>query len=319
MIMKNIISLLMIILLIGCGTPLELTTVAESEAPLFGKMKLWEIEKISNNLYAFRYTFYRNIILIGDDGIILTDPLTPEAASILNEEIKNISKKPIKYVAYSHSHWDHVSGGQVFKDQGAEFIAHEQCLNNWLDNPSPEVVKPDKVFKDDFKIDVGNASLEMYFYGPSHDNCRVVFLTQPDRFIFIADDANPPDGMNMIYGAGLADTYIFNLIPFFKKSELLARKKRAKGVIGSHMSFKNEPMNLVSGTIGSTRVIKEQRLFYQLVIDAVQIAIDKGVSPELIPDYLIEQGVLKETIIGFDEKKMRVLYKRITNYLLTGE
>ena len=32
--------------------------------------------------------------------------------------------------------------------------------------------------KDDFKIDVGNASLEMYFYGPSHDNCRVVFLTQ---------------------------------------------------------------------------------------------------------------------------------------------
>jgi hypothetical protein len=56
-----------------------------------------------------------------------------------------------------------------------------------------------------------------------------------------------------------------------------------------------------------------------LVIDAVQIALDKGVSPELIPDYLIEQGVLKETIIGFDEKKMRVLYKRITNYLLTGE
>jgi hypothetical protein len=78
-------------------------------------------------------------------------------------------------------------------------------------------------------------------------------------------------------------------------------------------------MNLVSGTIGSTRVIKQQRLFYQLVIDAVKIAINKGVSPELIPDYLIEQDILKEKIIGFDEKKMRVLYKRITNYLLTGE
>ena len=159
----------------------------------------------------------------------------------------------------------------------------------------------------------------MYFYGPSHDNCRVVFLTQPDRFIFIADDANPPDGMNMIYGAGLADTYIFNLIPFFKSSELLARKKRAKGVIGSHMSFSKEPMNLVGGTIGSTRVIKEQRLFYQLVIDAVQMALDKGISPELVPDYLIEEGILKEKIIGFDEKKMRVLYRRITNYFLTGE
>ncbi len=89
--MKNVISLLMITLLIGCGTPLELTKVAESEAPLFGKMKLWEIEKISNNLYAFRYTFYRNIILIGDDGNDDTEEL-----------IKNIdntnSKLEIKYI-----------------------------------------------------------------------------------------------------------------------------------------------------------------------------------------------------------------------------
>ena len=127
--MKNVISLLMITLLFGCGTPLELTKVAESEAPLFGKMKLWEIEKISNNLYAFRYTFYRNIILIGDDGIILTDPLTPEAASILNKEIKKISNKPIKYVAYSHSHWDHVSGGQIFKDQGIANVGGKLFLS----------------------------------------------------------------------------------------------------------------------------------------------------------------------------------------------
>jgi hypothetical protein len=49
------------------------------------------------------------------------------------------------------------------------------------------------------------------------------------------------------------------------------------------------------------------------------MALDKGISPELVPDYLIEQGTLKKKIIGFDEKKMRVLYRRITNYLLTGE
>ena len=268
---------------------------------------------------SFRYTFYRNIILIGDDGIIVTDPLTPEAASILNDELKKISDKPIKYVAYSHSHWDHVSGGQVFKDQGATFVAHQQCLQNWLENPSKNVVKPDQVFANQYRIDVGNSALEMYYFGPSHDNCRVVFLTQPDRYIFIADDANPPNGMNMIYGAGLADTYIFNLVPFFKEAESLARKKRARGVIGSHMSFENEPMNLVTGTVGSVKVIKEQRKFYELVIKEVKRAIDQGIAPDLIPEYLIEKGALRERIIGFDEDKMRVLYRRMTNYLLTGE
>ena len=316
---KKILVLVFISLQVACSANHDLIQVAESERPLFGKIKFWEIEQLSDQLYAFRYTFYRNIILIGNDGIIVTDPLTPEAAVILNNELKKISDKPIKYVAYSHSHWDHVSGGQVFKDQGASFVAHEQCLQNWLENPSKNVVKPDQVFANEYRIDVGDSALEMYYFGPSHDNCRVVFLTQPDRYIFIADDANPPNGMNMIYGAGLADTYIFNLVSFFKEAESLARKKRARGVIGSHMSFEKEPMNLVAGTVGSTRVIKQQRKFYELVIKEVQRAMDQGVSPDLIPEHLIKKGVLRDKIIGFDEQKMKVLYRRITNYLVTGE
>ncbi len=311
--------LVFISLQVACSASHDLIQVAESDRPLFGKIKFWEIEQLSDQLYAFRYTFYRNIILIGSDGIIVTDPLTPEAAAILNDELKKISDKPIKYVAYSHSHWDHVSGGQVFKDQGASFVAHEQCLQNWLENPSKNVVKPDQVFANEYRIDVGDSALEMYYFGPSHDNCRVVFLTQPDRYIFIADDANPPNGMNMIYGAGLADTYLFNLVSFFKEAESLARKKRARGVIGSHMSFEKEPMNLVAGTVGSTRVIKQQRKFYELVIKEVQRAMDQGVSPDLIPEHLIKKGVLRDKIIGFDEQKMKVLYRRITNYLVTGE
>ena len=317
--LKKILVLVFISLQVACSANHDLIQVAESDRPLFGKIKFWEIEKLSDQLYAFRYTFYRNIILIGNDGIIVTDPLTPEAAVILNDELKKISDKPIKYVAYSHSHWDHVSGGQVFKDQGASFVAHKQCLQNWLENPSKNVVKPDQVFANEYTIDVGDSALEMYYFGPSHDNCRVVFLTQPDRYIFIADDANPPNGMNMIYGAGLADTYIFNLVSFFKEAESLARKKRARGVIGSHMSFEKEPMNLVAGTVGSTRVIKQQRKFYELVIKEVQRAVDQGVSPDLIPEHLIKKGVLRDKIIGFDEQKMKVLYRRITNYLVTGE
>ena len=316
---KKVLVLVFISLQVACSANHDLIQVAESDRPLFGKIKFWEIEQLSDQLYAFRYTFYRNIILIGNDGIIVTDPLTPEAAVILNNELKKISDKPIKYVAYSHSHWDHVSGGQVFKDQGASFVAHEQCLQNWLENPSKNVVKPDQVFANEYTIDVGDSALEMYYFGPSHDNCRVVFLTQPDRYIFIADDANPPNGMNMIYGAGLADTYIFNLVSFFKEAESLARKKRARGVIGSHMSFEKEPMNLVAGTVGSTRVIKQQRKFYELVIKEVQRAMDQGVSPDLIPEHLIKKGVLRDKIIGFDEQKMKVLYRRITNYLVTGE
>jgi glyoxylase-like metal-dependent hydrolase (beta-lactamase superfamily II) len=294
-------------------------TIAESEKTLFGKLKLWEIEKISPHLYAYRYTFYRNFFLIGEDGIILTDPLTIEAAKILDTELRKISDKPIKYVAYSHSHWDHISGGQIFKDQGAEFVAHKKCQENWLNNPNSNVVKPDIVFDKIYTISVGTPSLEMHYWGPSHDNCRVGLLIKPDRIMFIADDANPPNGWNMLYGAGLADTYIFNLVPFFLQAEKLAAREDVKSVIGSHMSFDKNPMNLVSGTIGSVRIIREQRLFYQNVIEAVEKAMANGIPNQEIPDYLIEEKVLTDKIIGYDVAKMKVLYKRITNFLITGE
>src|SRR5262249_51521512 len=32
-----------------------------------------------------------------------------------------------KYVIYSHSHFDHIAGGQPFKDLGAMFVAHENA------------------------------------------------------------------------------------------------------------------------------------------------------------------------------------------------
>ena len=294
-------------------------TIAESEKTLFGKIKLWEIEKISPHLYAYRYTFYRNFFLIGEDGIILTDPLTVEAAKILAIELRKISDKPIKYVAYSHSHWDHISGGQIFKDQGAKFVAHRKCQENWLNNPNSNVVKPDIVFDKTYTISVGTPSLEMHYWGPSHDNCRVGFLIRPDRIMFIADDANPPNGWNMLYGAGLADTYIFNLVTFFLQAEKLAAREGVESVIGSHMSFDKNPMNLVSGTIGSVRIIREQRLFYQNVIEAVEKAMANGIPNQNIPDYLIEEKVLADKIIGYDVAKMKVLYTRITNFLITGE
>jgi len=44
-----------------------------------------------------------------------------------------------------------------------------------------------------------------------------------------------------------------------------------------------------------------------------------GIPNQNIPDYLIEEKVLTDKIIGYDVAKMKVLYKRITNFLITGE
>ena len=69
-------------------------------------------------------------ILVTPDGIVLVDTLSVEFATWLKQELgRRFPGKPVKYVIYSHSHWDHVEGGAVFADT-AKFIAQEGVLRN---------------------------------------------------------------------------------------------------------------------------------------------------------------------------------------------
>ena len=43
------------------------------------------------------------------------------------DEIKKVTSQPVKYVIYSHNHYDHITGGKPFKDLGARFIAHKNA------------------------------------------------------------------------------------------------------------------------------------------------------------------------------------------------
>ena len=67
------------------------------------------------------------MFVVTSEGVIATDPigyLRPQAVTTYIDEIKKVTDKPIKYVIYSHHHYDHIAGGKPFKDLGATFIAH---------------------------------------------------------------------------------------------------------------------------------------------------------------------------------------------------
>ena len=68
--------------------------------------------------------------VVTPDGIVLVDTLSVDFAKWLKAELaKRFPGKPVKYVIYSHSHWDHAEGGAVFRDT-ATFIAQENMLRN---------------------------------------------------------------------------------------------------------------------------------------------------------------------------------------------
>lgn len=301
---------------------------AEEEVPLLmpgTKMpfKLWETEKVADGVYAFRYSFYRNIFIVTDEGVIATDPLLPEAGPVLLAEIRKITDQPIKYVAYTHSHWDHASGGQVLKDEGATFVAQERCAANFIENPNPDVVTPDITYEDYYKIELGDKSLEMFFFGPSHDNCLVVMLINPANMLLLSDIANPPNGWMMFYNPAISEDRPWHMVRFFTQLQNLIEERGIETVIGGHMSGSFDPVTnrptIVKGTTGPATVVKQRLEFWTAIIAVAEAELAAGTPPDEVPDRIVEKGLLADRILGYDPEKMRILMRRMTSLALTGE
>ena len=76
----------------------------------------------TDNVYIFRNGNHQSMFVVTKDGVIATDPIAygrPTGGQQYVDEIKKVTDKPIKYLIYSHHHFDHIAGGKAFKDAGA--------------------------------------------------------------------------------------------------------------------------------------------------------------------------------------------------------
>jgi glyoxylase-like metal-dependent hydrolase (beta-lactamase superfamily II) len=116
----------------------------------------------TDNVYIFRNVNYQAMFIVTKAGVIATDPgptVTDRGQSYV-EEIKKVTDKPIKYLIYSHHHFDHIAGGKAFKDAGARFIAYVRAKERLQQLKDPRTVLPDET--------VSNKGRTIKLGGPYH-------------------------------------------------------------------------------------------------------------------------------------------------------
>jgi len=96
-----------------------------------------EIVNVKGDIYRARNNNYFSLFMVTPEGIILADPINTAFATWMKEQFAERFKVPVRYVIYSHSHWDHVEGGAVFADT-ARFIAQENVARN-MDGRIPQM------------------------------------------------------------------------------------------------------------------------------------------------------------------------------------
>ena len=146
--------------------------------------------KLADNVYLFRHGGHQAMFVVTPEGVIATDPISlinKQASQIYVDEIRKITTAPIKYVVYSHSHFDHISGGKPFKDAGAIFIAHRNALKQLTVLKNPDVVLPDEVVDDARTLQLGGTRIDLLYLGNNHSNNTLVMLLPKEKILFAVD------------------------------------------------------------------------------------------------------------------------------------
>lgn len=277
-----------------------------------------ELETIGNGIYTYRWGAARSLIIVSEDGVIVTDPMNVKAAKGMRAEIAKITDQPVKYVVYSSTHLERAAGARIFKDEGAKIIAQENCLKEMEEISYPSIVKPDITFSERYTVEVGNQKLELFYFGPSIGDCLITMWSPTASALFTVTLVQPPDGRIAPWSPMVPDYYFGNLVNYLKSMEDLAENEGIESLIGGWIAIgvNEKGMPFLQPPIGSITALTEAREFWETLLADVKREFDKERGAPLIARSF-DTGPYED--IGlYDEERFRMLVRRIATYYTIG-
>jgi len=208
---------------------------------------------------------YTSMFVVTDDGVIVVEPVNTRHSKAMLKAIRSVTDQPIRYLLHSHNHWDHSSGGQVFREEGASIIAHEEAVEWMKANPHRDMVVPDESWRGNRKnIVLGGKTIELHYLGMNHGLGMTVFRLPQEKIVFIADIVAP-------------NQLLFTIVPDLNIRELERSLKEIEA-----MDFEKAIFTHGRSTIGSKKHVKENREFIEDLRGAINAEIEKGTDPSMI-------------------------------------
>ena len=233
---------------------------AQQQRPPFQTTKV----EGTDNVYIFRNGNHQAMFVVTSDGVIATDPVAygrPDGAKTYIAEIRKISDKPIKYLIYSHHHFDHIAGGQAFKDAGARIVSHKRTKERLAVLKDPHTPLPDETFDKRRTLKLGGTVLELSYHGLNHSDSTIVMRLPKEKLVFIVDTF--PVGA--FPGRGMIDFYPLEAEKFAQ--EVL--KMDWERMIPGHPGQPND-------RLGTKKDVEDQLTLWRDASEAIKVAAREG-------------------------------------------
>ena len=244
---------------------IALTAQAMSQGQPAAQAPQIETKKVegTDGVYTFRNQNSQAMFIVTSDGVIATDPVSygrPTGGEQYLAEIRKVTNQPIRYVVYSHHHFDHIAGGRAFKEAGARFVAHETAKARLVALNDPNTVLPDETVGRRRTIRLGGTELELTHVGLNHSDSTLVMRLPKERIVFVVDLL----AVGQIPGRGMIDFYPFQAEDSIKQILAMDWERLIPGHPG------------VDGRLGTKKDAQDQLVFLQDASAAVKAEAQQG-------------------------------------------
>ena len=244
---------------------IALTAQAMSQGQPAAQAPQIETKKVdgTEGVYTFRNQNSQAMFIVTSDGVIATDPVSygrPTGGEQYLAEIRKVTNQPIRYVVYSHHHFDHIAGGRAFKEAGARFVAHETAKARLAVLNDPNTILPDETVGRRRTIKLGGTELELTHVGLNHSDSTLVMRLPKERIVFVVDLL----AVGQIPGRGMIDFYPLEAENSIKQILAMDWERLIPGHPG------------VDGRLGTKKDAQDQLTFLQDASAAVKPEAQQG-------------------------------------------
>jgi glyoxylase-like metal-dependent hydrolase (beta-lactamase superfamily II) len=218
----------------------------------------------TDGVYIFRNGNHQSMFVVTSAGVIATDPVAygkPTGGQTYLDEIKKVTNQPIKYLIYSHHHYDHIAGGKALKDAGATVVAHKRAAERLGVLKDPHTVLPDEVVGDAGRtITLGTTTLELIYLGLNHSDSTLLMRLPKEKIVFAVDFI----AVGSVPGRGMIDSYPLEWEESLKKVIAMDWDRLIPGHPGP------------GGRLGTKKDVQDQLTFLQDASAAVKAEAQAG-------------------------------------------
>ncbi|HET6283624.1 MAG TPA: MBL fold metallo-hydrolase, partial [Polyangia bacterium] len=206
---------------------------------------------------------HQAMFIVTSDGVIATDPVAygrPQGGAAYVAAIRKVTGKPIKYLIYSHHHYDHIAGGQAFKDAGAKIVAHKRAKERLAVLQDPATPLPDETMDKKKIIKLGGTTLELLYLGLNHSDSMIVMRLPKEKLLFAVDFLP----IASVPGRGMIDFYPLEAEESIKQVLKLDWERLIPGHPGP------------GDRLGTKQDAQDQLAFLQYASETVKVAAREG-------------------------------------------